>query len=155
MGIGNELWNRGTKLRTDRLNNPGSGGVEGRESQFSTMKKFLTLMILGAAALVATPNAEARPVGRTTYVSGHTSCGCPVYTQRYIAYYDHCGYPVFKYRRLPVSHRCRAVRPVRPPIRYRPGYEAAYSYQNRFHGNDYRRGRGPARAYMPPAAHCR
>ena len=74
------------------------------------MKKFLTLIIIAAATFAAAPKADARPhhPGHT-YVSGRTSCGCPVYSQRFIAYYDHCGHPVYSVRTLPVTHRCRRV----------------------------------------------
>lgn len=97
------------------------------------MKKFLTLMIIAAATIAAVPRAEARPrYSGNKYVSGRTSCGCPVYTQRHISYHDHCGHPVYQYRRLPVIHRCR------PPVRYRSTYR--YPTRNRVYRSIPRRG---------------
>ena len=90
------------------------------------MKKFLTLLIVSAAAFIAAPKAEARPPHPGhTYVSGRTSCGCVVYSQKFIAYYDHCGRPVYSVRALPVTHRCR------PPVHYhqsrcQPQYRTQY-----------------------------
>lgn len=85
------------------------------------MKNLFALLTVIGAGFVAAPDADARPYRhhvQATYVSHHTSCGCPVYQQRYIAYYDRCGYPVYRVRTLPVRHHCRAVhhRSHRPQI---------------------------------------
>lgn len=85
-----------------------------------TMKTILRLFALGFAALAGlsqTATAGHWEVGATigTYVSGHSHCGCPVYTQRYFRGYDRCGHPLYGYRVLPVSHRCRPLVIVGPP----------------------------------------
>lgn len=73
------------------------------------MKNLIALLSVIGAGFIAAPDAEARPHCNSahTYVSHHTSCGCPVYKQRYIAYYDRCGHPVYRTRIVPVQHRCR------------------------------------------------
>ena len=100
------------------------------------MKKLLTFMIIAATAFIAVPKAEARPGSHHSYVSGRTSCGCPIYTQRYIAYYDGCGHPVYRTRSLPVSHRCRTTvhrqayphhRSTRSSVRYHHSRGASYN----------------------------
>jgi len=75
------------------------------------MKKLLIYITTIASLLVLTPNvAEARhSIPRTvTYVSGHTSCGCPIYTRKVFRYYDYYGHPVYAYYRVPVVHHCRS-----------------------------------------------
>ncbi|BCX47690.1 hypothetical protein HAHE_15980 [Haloferula helveola] len=87
------------------------------------MKHLLTLLTVIGAGFVAAPDAEARPHQHnscsTTYVSGHTSCGCPIYTQRYVAYYDRFGRAIYRYQTLPVNHHCRH-RVVRQPQCHTP-----------------------------------
>jgi hypothetical protein len=73
------------------------------------MKNILFTIILPLLLTAGlAPRAEASRCygGTSTYVSGRTHCGCPIYTQRYVAYYNHCGQPVFRYRTLPVRHSC-------------------------------------------------
>jgi len=85
------------------------------------MKSFLILAATTMLALVASPNAEARPCSSHhrvhTFVSGHTSCGCPIYTQRHFSHYDRYGRVHYRYVRVPVRHRCRAVHIHRPSYR--------------------------------------
>ena len=75
------------------------------------MKKLLTLLSVFATLFALAPmQAEARGhcnTGTTVYVSGRTSCGCPIYTKKVFRYYDCHGYPVYAYYRLPVKHTCQ------------------------------------------------
>lgn len=89
-----------------------------------------------AATLMLTPaNAEARGhkhkhSHRTyTYCSGHTSCGCAVYTKRVFRYYDCHGHPVYSYYRIPVKHRCHS---------YRHGHNSHYGH-NSYYGHGHNR----------------
>lgn len=68
------------------------------------MKKLIGILTLGIAAMVATPNAEARHYNRPSrvYVEYHRSCGGPAYVERYIAYYDCHGHAVWRTRVIPV-----------------------------------------------------
>jgi hypothetical protein len=54
------------------------------------MKKFLTISLLALAGLLALPqSAEAGSSSLSiTYQSGHSSCGCPIYTQRVVVGWD-------------------------------------------------------------------
>lgn len=108
------------------------------------MKKLLTLIAVVAATFSSMPQAEAHGRDRGyTYVSGRTSCGCPVYVRRYVAFYDRWGNPVVRVRRLPVRHRCHDRGRVR---RFDAGYvhpAPGYRY-------------GPVFAARPvPRRHCR
>ena len=82
------------------------------------MKHIIALLAAAFAALSTVNTADARTCGSQVYVSGRTSCGCPVYAERYVAYYDSCGHPVYQVRHLPVTHRCRPVVPCRPSVRH-------------------------------------
>lgn len=70
------------------------------------MKTLVTTLGLAALALTTFANtADARPRhGNRIYVSGHRSCGTPIYSERYFVRYDRCGVPVW------------AVRPYCPPV---------------------------------------
>lgn len=96
------------------------------------MKNLFALLTVIGTGFIAAPEAEARPGCNSghTYVSHHTSCGCPVYVQRYVAYYDQCtGRPIYRTRTLSVNHRCRS--------------HSAYghSYTQRRHHGTYHRNR--------------
>ncbi len=66
------------------------------------MKTILILLTIIGAQFIAAPNADAQTCStQHTYVSGRTSCGCPIQTVRYIAYYDRCGYPIYRSRTQP------------------------------------------------------
>ena len=110
------------------------------------MKTYTKLLTPFLAALITlcvlTPqNVEAR--GRChksgyTYVSGHTSCGCPVYTKRVVKYYDCRGYPVYAYYRQPVSHRCRTHYAPRSCSK-KGSYSYGYTGHRPSYKNGYRR----------------
>lgn len=73
------------------------------------MKKILTYLSILTAAFLFTPNtAEARTHshGSSSYVSGHSSCGCPIYTKKVFTGHDCYGRPVYKYYRQPASCSC-------------------------------------------------
>ncbi|MFK7909237.1 MAG: hypothetical protein AB8F34_01405 [Akkermansiaceae bacterium] len=76
------------------------------------MKTILATLATIAISLIALPEkAEARSCSSGnsyTYVSGHTSCGCPVYTRRVVSGYDCYNRPTYRYYRVPVTHRCRS-----------------------------------------------
>lgn len=85
-----------------------------RTQENKTMKKLITLLAVVAGGFVLSPvNAEARghrheshrPADRV-YVSGHSSCGCPVYTKKVFRHYDRHGHAVYTYERQSVNHRC-------------------------------------------------
>lgn len=98
------------------------------------MKKLIAIAIAAIATLIAIPNAEARPYGqRSVFVSGHSACGCPIYSKRYIAFYDRCDRPVYRTRLLPVRHQCRhSVRASRN--HYRNEYVRSHRYYNERRG---------------------
>ncbi|MCU0796460.1 MAG: hypothetical protein MUF31_11045 [Akkermansiaceae bacterium] len=82
------------------------------------MKNIIALLAAAFAAFASVNTAEAQSCGNRIYVTGRTSCGCPIYAERYVAYYDRCGNPVYQVRYVPVNHRCRpAAPPCRPAIR--------------------------------------
>lgn len=96
------------------------------------MKSLLATALAILAGLMATPNtAEAgvhlRVGSGHTYVSGHASCGCPIYTKRVIRSYDYYNRPIYSYYRQPFSCNCR--RPVyRQPVQQRSHYSSRTSY---------------------------
>lgn len=99
------------------------------------MKKLITTLAIFIFALVfSTPNADARSPRHHykshTYVSGHTSCGCKIYTKRIVRYYDNCGYPVYGYYRQPVKHYCQNRRSSRKSYSNYYGYGSSYGYSN-------------------------
>jgi hypothetical protein len=79
-------------------------------SKQSLMKKLLLSIVVAVSAVFLLPqSAEARGCNSShnyTYVSGHSSCGCAIYTKRVVRYYDCHGRPVYAYYRQPVTHRC-------------------------------------------------
>jgi hypothetical protein len=83
------------------------------------MKTLLTpFAIIAFALLGASPKAEARHFESHVYISGHRSCGTPIYTERYFIGYDCWGRPLWGTR--VVRHHYRpVVRHVAPyPIHY-------------------------------------
>lgn len=80
-----------------------------------------TLAIAALTFFAAAPQAEARHKNRV-YVSGHTSCGSPIYQERYFVGYDRCGNPIW---------RTRIVRQpsYRPAPRYVAPCPPAYHHQ--------------------------
>ncbi|MEM1084015.1 MAG: hypothetical protein AAGI48_07805 [Verrucomicrobiota bacterium] len=108
------------------------------------MKTFLTLLIAVAATFATAGTADAGPrYHGHTYVSGRTSCGCPVYSQRFVAYYDRCGTPVYSVRRLPAVHRCRGK--ARARVYYNHVPRRTYSQSRTYYRNGY--GRTHSRGY--------
>jgi hypothetical protein len=75
-----------------------------------TMKKLiLSILVPAALAVGFAPTAEAgRGCGGSTWVSGYSRCGCPIYVGRYVAGYDCWGRPVFHTRTLPIRHACHS-----------------------------------------------
>jgi hypothetical protein len=70
------------------------------------------------ALLGTTISAEARYSHRGhpsshVYVSGHRSCGTPIYTERYFVGYDCRGNPIWGYRQIVHTPR-RVVAPCPP-----------------------------------------
>lgn len=71
------------------------------------MKKLLAIALLTITSLVALPQtATAGPSHSITYKSGHTACGCSIYTKRIIVGWDSCRRPIYRYIALPVAHHC-------------------------------------------------
>ena len=84
-----------------------------------TMKKLIAIIATAVTGLIAFPQeAEAGHAGVSiTYRSGHSACGCPLYTRRHFSGYDHYRRPVYRYAAVPIVHRCRGH--VGPPVHYR------------------------------------
>lgn len=94
------------------------------------MKTILATLATLAFGLVAFPEtAEARPhcgTGQSyTYVSGHTSCGCPIYKRKVVVGYDCYNRPIYRYYSVPVTHRCRS--------HHRSRYSRSHYHRNRSH----------------------
>lgn len=69
------------------------------------IKKLLAIAAVAMAGLLSAPQAEAGHSGlNTTYRSGQSSCGCPIYTKRFVRGYDCRRQPIFGYSRVPISH---------------------------------------------------
>ncbi|MGE9267771.1 MAG: hypothetical protein ACQKBY_06710 [Verrucomicrobiales bacterium] len=72
------------------------------------MKKLLAIAVALIAGGFALPNqAEAGTIRigySTVYVSGHASCGTPIYTRRVCVGHDRYHRPIYRYTRLPLSH---------------------------------------------------
>lgn len=81
------------------------------------MKTILTTFAIAALALIgAAPEAQARHPHQHSsrvYISGHRSCGTPIYSERYFIGYDRCGEPIW------------GVRTVHQPY-YRPVVQPRY-----------------------------
>lgn len=107
----------------------------------TSMKAILTTLAIATLALLGSaPEAHARPYhhsGGGVFISGHRSCGTPVYSERYFIGYDHCGAPIWGTRIVRQSYhrpvvRTRYVAPCPPPYRstshhYNSGYRRSYS----------------------------
>lgn len=90
------------------------------------MKKILIYLSILSAAFVFTPNkAEARPhsYGHSSYVSGHSACGCPIYTKKIFTGRDCYGRPIYTYSRLASNCKCNRNR----------GYYNSSKYYNSRH----------------------
>lgn len=96
------------------------------------MKSLLATALAILAGFLATPDtAEAgihlRAGSGHTYVSGHASCGCPIYTKRVIRSYDCYNRPIYSYYRQPFSCNCRRA-VYRQPVRQRSHYSSRTTY---------------------------
>lgn len=81
------------------------------------MKKALGIFAFAVASLSVFPaTAQAGHSSSTTYVSGYTSCGTPIYTQRVLVGYDRYRRPIYQYRTLPPRYR-------QEPVYYGGGYQ--------------------------------
>ena len=70
------------------------------------MKKLLTTLAAFLVVLIATPEtAEANSrfgIGSShTFISGHSSCGCPIYTKRVVRGFNSYRQPLYNYYRQP------------------------------------------------------
>lgn len=107
----------------------------------TTMKAILTTLAIATLALVGSaPEAQARPYhhsGGGVFISGHRSCGTPIYSERYLVGYDRCGAPIWEVRfvRQPSYRhvsRQRYVEPCQPQYRrssyhYNSGHRRSHS----------------------------
>ena len=130
------------------INRPSIGPKPKREEQ--PMKKLLTSLAAVLIAVVVTPTtAEANvrlSIGSGyTYVSGHASCGCPIYTKRIVRSFDRFNRPVYNYYRQPFSCRCRNVSRSRV---VRHGYNSRF-ISPRFTNSRSSKGRSNARHVVP------
>jgi hypothetical protein len=96
-----------------------------------------TIAIAALALLGAAPQADARSRSSHAsriYVSGHRSCGTPIYMERYFIGYDRCGNPIWGQR--PVRHS------YRPPVRYQEHCAPHHSnpYRSGYREPSYRSG---------------
>jgi hypothetical protein len=101
-------------------------------------KSLITAAIAALGLLGAAPSAEARSYhkhsGSHVYISGHRSCGTPIYKERYFIGYDRYGHPMWRYRVVAAP-----VRYYPPPRRhYHPPAVCPPPYYH--HGSPYRSG---------------
>jgi hypothetical protein len=94
------------------------------------VKTIATTLAIAAFALLGTATqADARSrSGHSSrvYISGHRSCGTPIYMERYFIGYDRCGNPIWGERPVRQSYR--------PRVRYQapcpqPSYYSAPHHQ--------------------------
>ncbi|MEM9080718.1 MAG: hypothetical protein AAGC74_08525 [Verrucomicrobiota bacterium] len=129
------------------------------------MKRILATIAVTAAAFLALPNtAEAGvrvSIGTThTYVSGHASCGCPIYTKRVFRGYDCYRRPIYNYYRQPFQRRanCRSHgHRSHGRVYYNGVRNHHYGHSNAYrHSNSYRRAyRGNGYGYRSGGYSCR
>ena len=91
------------------------------------MKTIVTTLAVAAISLFVTaPEAEARHSSRI-YISGHMSCGTPIYKERYFVGYDRWGREIWQTRVVRHHYRPvvrpRYVAPLPPPRHYHRGYD--------------------------------
>jgi len=118
------------------MNNLICGSSKIAQMRTNTVMKSITTATATVIALIllgAAPTSEARcsPSSRT-YISGHRSCGTPIYTQRYFVGYDRCGHEVWGTRVVRSPYR-RVVR--QRHVVQRPNYYQQQSYR---YGSPYR-----------------
>ena len=107
-----------------------------------TMKKLVAIIAAAITGLITLPTEAEAGHGHAayTYRSGHSACGCPIYTKRYFTGYDCHRRPVYRYAAVPVVHRCRSH--ACPPVHYR---HHNYYKHSRYH----RPVRRPGYAHRP------
>jgi hypothetical protein len=104
------------------------------------MKTIATTFAIAALALLgAAPQAEARHGHKSRiYISGHLSCGSPIYSERYFVGYDDCGNEIWRVRRVRQEYR-EVVREryaeddeptYRRPARYERDDEDEYEHRS-------------------------
>jgi hypothetical protein len=107
------------------------------------MKAILTTFAIATLALLGSaPEVQARPYhhsGSRVFVSGHRSCGTPIYSERYLIGYDHCGAPIWGVRAVRHSYhrpvaQPRYVEPCQP--RYRGSSHHGHSGHRRSHSGN-------------------
>jgi len=89
-------------------------------------------------------NACSTSYPSVTYVSGHSSCGCPRYTKKVTVGRDHRGYSIYKYYSVPFSCGCKKYQQPRHNSSYSHGRSSYYSrsnYNNQRHSSSYYRQR--------------
>jgi hypothetical protein len=97
------------------------------------MKSTIIHLTIAAMALLGTvPQAAARSHHSSRiYISGHTSCGAPIYVERYFIGYDRCGNEIWGKRVIRREYRPRYVAPCPPPPCHR-GYATGFTIQGSF-----------------------
>lgn len=102
------------------------------------MKAILTTFAIATLALLGSaPEVQARPYhpsGGGVYISGHRSCGTPIYSERYFIGYDRCGAPIWGVRAVRQSY----YRPVAQP-RYVAPCQPQYRSTSHRYSSGYRR----------------
>jgi hypothetical protein len=82
------------------------GDVTNPSTKMKTLLAITAIALTGLALPQAAEASHPSSSLNLTYVSGHSSCGCPIYTQRIFIGYDSWNRPVYRYVSVPVRHRC-------------------------------------------------
>lgn len=109
------------------------------------MKKLLaTVAAVLVSAFALSNSAEAGihvSIGTGyNYVSGHASCGCPIYTKRVVRGYNRYNQPIYNFYRQPFRCRGASCRSRQVNFRQHGFVSRGGHYNNRSHY--YSRGRG-------------
>ena len=99
-----------------------------------------TLLLIALLGLIVPQVAEAGHSSHRvvhTYQSGHSSCGCPIYTRRVFHSYDCFRQPVYRYYSVPVKHRCSGSR-SHSYSHYTPSRSSSHRSYNRCNSSYYR-----------------
>ncbi|MDP0491678.1 MAG: hypothetical protein Q7Q71_11565 [Verrucomicrobiota bacterium JB023] len=108
------------------------------------MRKIILTALAAFAGVVALPNKAEAGVrlhigATTTYVSGHTSCGCPIHTKRVFRGYDRYHRPIYNYYRQPTNCRCHHHRRVTHRVIHPRVHGHARHHVSARHGQRYDR----------------
>ena len=99
------------------------------------MKIVIATIAITLGLLALSQTAEARSPKHCgssyTYKSGHSSCGCAIYTKRIITGYDCYRRPIYRYCSVPVVHRCHKKHGHHYG-HYRPHYSHYNKYSHRY-----------------------